>query len=70
MARKSKFDELEERLDKPIGVILVEKLNELKSVERVAVDIDISTRHVIRKMDKLGIIKSSAWTLPERDHAV
>lgn len=67
MARKSKFNELEERVGKPIGEILVERLNSLKSVERVAVDIDISTRHVIRKMDDLGIVKTAAWVLPEHD---
>jgi molybdenum-dependent DNA-binding transcriptional regulator ModE len=68
MAYPSKFERLEQRHGKPIAEILVERLNDLGSVERVAVDIGISYRHVVNKVNELGLIKDVTWRLPEPTH--
>lgn len=68
MAYHSKFDQLETKYGKPIGEILVDKLNECGSVEKAAAAIDISTRHVINKIAECGIEKDVSWRLPEVAH--
>ncbi len=68
MAYPSKFDRLERLHGKPIAVILVEKLNELGSVEKVAGALDISYRHVVNKVNECGIVKDVNYRLPEPTH--
>lgn len=70
MARESKFKKLERQEGKPIGQILVEKLNQYEDVPTTAVNIGISYRHVLRKIEELGIVKAPPhWRLPEVEHA-
>lgn len=68
MAYPSKFERLEREHGKPIAEILVDRLNHLGSVERVAVDIGISYRHVVNKVNDLGLVKDVTWRLPETTH--
>lgn len=65
MAYPGKFNRLERIHGKPIAEILVDRLNELGTVERVAADIQISYTHVIKKVNELGLIKDVRWRLPE-----
>lgn len=69
MARKSKFEMLAERYDKPIEEILIEKLNRLGTIEKLAADIDVTVAYTSRKLKQLGIRKQPAWTAPEAEHA-
>lgn len=69
MARTSKFTQLEQEYGKPIGEILVDKLNRLGSIEKLAADIDVTVAHTSRKLKALGIRKQPHYVLPERDHA-
>lgn len=69
MARESKFDRLERERGKPIAEILVEALNEHGSVAKAAVALGITYRHVLDKMDELGIARNVQYQLPERERA-
>ena len=70
MAYPSKFRELEVIHGKPIGEILVERLNELEDISKVAREIDMSYDSVYGKVKELGIVKDPPrWRLPEVSHA-
>lgn len=71
MAYPSKFKALEQKFGKPIGEILVEKLNELRDISKVArhPDIDMTYANIYDKVQELGIEKNVTWRLPEPEHA-
>lgn len=68
MARESKFVKLEREYGKPIEEILIEKLNRLGSIEKLAADIDVTVAHTSRKLKSLGVKKHPTWTAPEAEH--
>lgn len=72
MAYPSKFREIEEREGKPIGEVLVELLNELEDISKVARHprIDMSYDSVYGKVKELGIEPlPRQWRLPEASNA-
>jgi hypothetical protein len=69
MARESKFTKLERQYGKPIEEILVEKLNRLGTIEKLAADIDVTVAHTSRTLKRLGVKKQPTWSAPEVEHA-
>lgn len=69
MARESKFARLERQYGKPIEEILVEKLNRLGTIEKLAADINVTVAYTSRTLKRLGVKKQPTWTVPEAEHA-
>lgn len=70
MAYPSKFKELERKEGKPLGRILVERLNRVGNIAQLAVDINMGYDSVFRKVKALRIEADPPhWRLPEDQEA-
>lgn len=70
MPYQSKFKQLETEYGKPIAEILVEKLNEVGDIAKLARDLDMAYDNVFAKVKACGIQKDPPrWYLPEAEHA-
>lgn len=69
MPRISVFAELERTEGKPIRQILVEKLNRLRTIEKLAQEIDVSVAYTSKKVSKLGIENRPHWVIKDGEDA-
>lgn len=69
MPRVSKFDLLAEKEGKPLAEVLIEKLNRVRTIEKLAAEIDVTVAYTSRKLAKLGIENQPHWVIKETEDA-